>query len=392
VKKTADVVVIGGGVVGTATAYHLAKRGIKVLLLEKSHLGAGSTGLTGGIIRQHYSLEVTARMAHRALKTWKAFDDVVGGDVGFVRTGVLFLMGPEGKTRMAANIAMQKSVGIRVEMLDHEATKEIAPYMETADIGCAAYEPDGGYADGSMSCSAFAAAAQRLGGEIRQGVPVTGIRLDGGKIAGVDTSEGPVDTPVLVNTAGPWGMNIAKMVGVEIPAEVSRHQIVSFAQPHGFQTPRHPVIGDFINGHYMRAETGGLTLAGSIEDDTSDHVPDPDSFNTSTDPPFVEQMVVRSTARIPTLEEGGVQGGWAGLYTVTPDWHAIIDRLEQVPGFLIGLGFSGSGFKMGPVVGEMLADLATGQQECPIDPHPFRLSRFAEGEPLGGDYGYSIVG
>jgi sarcosine oxidase subunit beta len=103
-------------------------------------------------------------------------------------------------------------------------------------------------------------------------------------------------------------------------------------------------------------------------------------------------MVPRSVARIPSLREGGVQGGWAGLYSVTPDWHAVIDSIDHVPGFLIGLGFSGSGFKMGPVVGEMLADLATGQQECPIDPHPFRLSRFAEGEPLGGGYGYSIVG
>lgn len=156
--------------------------------------------------------------------------------------------------------------------------------------------------------------------------------------------------------------------------------------------PGHVVVGDFVNGHYMRAETGGLTLAGSLEDDTSDVVPNPDDYSTEVDRPFVEQMVECSANRMPDLERGGVQGGWAGLYTVTPDWHAVIDRLEEVPGFVIATGFSGSGFKMGPIVGEMLADLATGDSQCPIDPTPFRLSRFKEGAPLKGEYSYSIVG
>jgi sarcosine oxidase subunit beta len=384
--------VIGGGIMGTATAYHLAQRGVDVLLLEKTHLGAGSTGRTGGIVRQHYSLEVTARMALRALKAWENFDEMVGGDVGFVRSGVAFVTGHDDKAGVEANVKLQQSVGIRTELLDGDALREVAPYLVTEDIGAAAYEPDSGTADGSLSCTAYAARARELGATVKQGVEVTGIRLAGGRIAGVDTNEGPVDAPVVVNTAGPWGMRLAKMVGVEVPAEVSRHQVVSFAQPKDFQAPTHLVLGDFVIGHYLRSETGGLTLAGSLKDDISDEVPDPDNYNTEIDRPFVEDMVDCSTRRMPALERGAVQGGWSGLYSVTPDWHMIVDHVEDVPGFVIGLGFSGSGFKMGPVVGEMLADLATGQQECPIDPQPFRLRRFAEGEPLKGEYSYSIVG
>jgi sarcosine oxidase subunit beta len=391
-KRTTDVVIIGGGIMGTATAYQLAKRGIDVLLLEKSFLGAGSTGRTVGVIRQHYSLELTARMMLRSLQTWQAFDEVIGGDAGFVRTGGIFLAGHQGKVAMEATVSLQQSVGIRVELLNMDAMREISPYLDTDDFGAAAFEPDSGYADGSLACTAYASRARDLGATIKQGIEVTGIRINNGKIAGVDTTEGTVDAPVVVNTAGPWGMRLAKMVGIEVPAEASRHQIISFVQPKAFTPPDHPLLYDFVNGYAVRSETGGLTVGTSIEDHASDVVLNPDVYNTEIERPFIEKMVERTVRRIPAFERGAVQGGWAGLYTVTPDWQPVIDHLEAVPGFVFGLGFSGSGFKMAPVVSEMLADLATGQNACPIDSSPFRLSRFAEGALLKGEYSYSIVG
>lgn len=391
-SQTADVIVIGGGIMGTATAYHLASRGVGVVLLEKSHLGAGSTGLTGGIIRQHYSVETSARMALRALKVWENFDDVVGGEVGFMPTGIIFLAGEDVAEGMSESVKMQQAIGIRTELLDGKSLKEIAPYLDTEDVRVAVFEPDSGFADGSMACNAFAARTRDLGGMIKQGVEVTGIRMESGRVIGVDTPEGRIDAAAVVNTAGPWGPALARSIGVNVPAEPSRHQIASFKQPADFEHPMHAVVADLINEHYMRPDTGGLTLAGSVVDDTSDAVSNPDVFNQKVDRPFVEEMVEKSAQRMPALEHGGIQGGWTGLYTVTPDWSAIIDQVDKLPGLVLGLGFSGSGFKMGPVVGEMLADLATGEDQCPIDPAIFSLSRFDKGDGISSAYGYKIIG
>jgi sarcosine oxidase subunit beta len=167
--------------------------------------------------------------------------------------------------------------------------------------------------------------------------------------------------------------------------------VVSFKQPEDFPQPLHPVTADFINRFYTRPDTGGLSNFGSIEDDTSDVVHDPDSYNTKADRAFVEQMVERSVLRFPDLERGKFHSGWAGIYTVTPDWRPVIDQVEGLPGLVVGLGFSGSGFKMGPVVGEMLADLATGEKTCPIDSSVFSLGRFEQGVGIESDYEFNII-
>lgn len=390
-NTTADVIVIGGGIMGTATAYQLAKRGVDVTLLEKTHLAAGSTAYTCGVIRQHYSIETLARMAYRALQVWQNFNEAVGGDAGFRNSGILWVAGAEHQREFATNVKMLQRIGIKADLLDRQGVIEIAPYLETRDIRVGIYETEGGVADGSMACSAFANRARELGAKIRQGVKVLEIRTSGGLVLGVNTTEGQIDAPVVVNTAGPWGPQLAKDVGIEIPAEPSRHQVVSFRQPADFAQPMHPAVADFINGFYTRSDVGGLSNFGSLEDDTSDVVHDPDSYNTAADLPFVEQMVERSTRRFPDLNRGSYQSGWAGMYTVTPDWRPVIDRIDQLHGLVVGLGFSGSGFKMGPVVGEMLADLATGEKTCPIESTIFNLSRFSDGKALESDYEFNIV-
>ena len=162
-EQTTDVIVIGGGITGTSTAYQIALRGHRVILLEKEHLGAGSTGRTGGIIRQHYTNEITARMALRSLKVWNDFDNVVGGEVGWVQTGGLFIVGPGDVDAIRAAIALQQGVGIDTRFVDGESIREIAPFLNVEDIGGSAYEPGTGYADGSLSANAYAIRAKEIG-------------------------------------------------------------------------------------------------------------------------------------------------------------------------------------------------------------------------------------
>jgi sarcosine oxidase subunit beta len=392
-QQTADVIVIGGGITGTSTAYQLALRGHQVILLEKDHFGAGSTGLTGGIIRQHYTNEITARMALRALHVWNDFDNVVGGEVGWVQTGGFFIVGPEDIEALKGSIALQQSVGIDTQFLDAEAIHEIAPYLNLEGIGGGAYEPGTGYADGSLSANAYAKRARDLGAVVRQGITVTGITTQSGRVTGVETTDGRFSAPVVVNAAGPWGSRLALGVGFDTPAEVSRHEIAVFQQPENVDIPDpHALIIDFTQALYLRPETGHLTLAGSIDEAEAEAKADPDNYSTAVSMEFNADQADLTEHRLPAMHEARIGKGWAGLYTVTTDWHPIIGAMPGLEGFICAYGFSGSGFKMGPVVGEMVADLAAGERQCPIDPHPFRFERFAEGDLIQGKYNYGIIG
>jgi sarcosine oxidase subunit beta len=391
-QQTTDVIIIGGGITGTSTAYQLALRGHRVTLLEKNYIAAGGTGRTGGIIRQHYSNEITARMAHRALQAWNDFDNVIGGDPGWVQTGAVFIVGPDDTEGLKANIALQQGVGIDTQLVDGKAIHEFAPYFAVEDIGAAAYEPGAGHADGSMAANAFAKRARDLGTLIHQGVTVTAIRIQAGHVTGVDTDAGIFSAPVVINAAGPWGTRLALTAGFDTPVEASRHQIAVFQRPSDLDSQHHPMVGDFIQGFYLRSETGHLTLAGSLEAGEADYKIDPDNYVETVDMDFNVDMADRTEHRMPLMQYAGVAKGWAGFYDVSPDWHPIMGHMPGLEGFICAYGFSGSGFKMGPVVGEMLADLALGERRCPIDPHPFRFERFAEGALIKGQYDYSIIG
>lgn len=391
-QQTADVIIIGGGISGTSAAYQLARRGQRVILLEKRFIAAGGTGRTGGIIRQHYSNETTIRMALHSLKVWREFDAAVGGDAGWRRTGALVTVDQRDLEGLKANIALQRKVGVQVEFLDAAAVHEAAPYLHVEDIGGAAFEPEAGCADGSMAANAFARRARDLGATVLQGVTVTGIVTAQGRVTGVETDQGVFSAPVVVNAAGPWGARLAKTVGFEVPVEASRHQISVFHQPPDALPSGHPVILDFVQGFYMRPETGALSLVGSIEASEAAHQVDPDGFDEHVDMDFNLDMANRTEHRLPLMGAARVGKGWAGLYDVSLDWHPIMGHMPGLEGFICVFGWSGSGFKMGPVVGEMIADLVTGERRCPIDPHPFRFERFAEGDLVRGQYAYSIIG
>ena len=386
-----DAIIIGGGINGCSTALELARRGIRVAVVEKDNIGDGPTGKSSAIIRQHYSNELTARMAHYSLGVFSDFDERVGGESGFHKTGFVALVSGKDRAGLEANVALQRGIGINTEMLSAESLRQIMPGMDTADLAAAAWEEDGGYADPYLTVNAYAAAARRAGARILTNTAVTGITQSGGRVTGVETTSGPFSAPVVINCAGPWGSRVARMAGLEIPVNACRVQVSFFRRPRGEEAP-HPVVADFINATYFRSETGGLTLVGLVDPDEANAIVDPDRYPEGVDTDFILDTGERLISRYPAMERSDSAGGYAALYDISPDWHPIVDESGPGSGFFICCGSSGHGFKLAPATGRMVAERVLRQSDPLFDPALFRLGRFAEGDPVRGKYEYSIAG
>ena len=389
--ETYDAIIIGGGIMGCSTALQLARRGMAVALLEKGVIGAGPTGKSSAIIRQHYSNEVTARMALHSLRVFQDFENQVGDECGFTQTGFVAMVPAKDKAGLEANIDLQRRVGIRTELLSEESLRELMPGLVTADLVAAAYEPESGYADPYLTVTALARAARQAGAAIFQETQVTAMSFAGGRVTGVNSTDQRFSAPQVINCAGAWGASVAAMAGVHVPINPCRVQVAFFRRPAGHEAP-HPVIADFINATYFRSETGNLTLVGLIDPAEADAIVDPDGYFEGVDDDFVLEAGEGLIKRFPVMEKSLHTGGYASLYAITPDWHPILDELPAGSGCFICSGFSGHGFKLGPAVGLMMADLVTGDRQSEFDPRLFRFGRFAENDHVHGQYEYSIVG
>ncbi|MBM4423900.1 MAG: FAD-binding oxidoreductase [Chloroflexi bacterium] len=390
-NQTADVVIIGGGIMGASTAFRLAERGVKVTLVEKSFLAGGSTGKSSAIVRQHYSNETTACMALYSLRIFQNFSEIVGGECGFAQTGFVALAAAKDREGLIANVQLQQGVGINTKMLSRAELREMAPGMADLDSVAAAYEPEGGYADPSLTTASFGEAAKRLGAKILQETEVTGVIMQSGRAKGVVTNKGEISAGAVVNAAGPWGARVAKMIGVDLPIQPCRVQVSFFEAPPD-EKPAPHVFADFPNVTYFRPETGGMTLIGSIDPSEANAHVDPDHHNERVDFDFIVEMGTQLAKRFPCMERGNSRGGYAAVYDVTPDWHPVIDEVPAGSGFFIAAGHSGHGFKLGPAVGAMVADMITGDETEDLNPAMFRFGRYAEGKPVRGRYEYSIAG
>ncbi len=390
-QRMADVVVIGGGIVGTSTAFALAQRGVKVTLVERTFLAGGPTGKSSAIIRQHYSNELTARMARHSLRIFQNWGEIVGGESGFNACGFLLLTSADQREGMEANLAMQRALGINTRLVSKEEMRDLAPGIADLDSVVAAYEPEGGYADPTLTVNALGEAARRHGATILQYTEVTGITTQGDRVTGVDTTAGPISAGAVVTAAGPWTTRLARQLGVDLPITPCRVQCALFAPPPSDQAAP-LVVADFANVTYHRPETGGLTLVGSVDPSEANNLVDPDRYNERVDFEFVLDMGARLARRFPVMERGDSRGGFAALYDITPDWHPILDEVPAGSGFFVAAGHSGHGFKLGPTVGQMMADRVIGRMTEGLDPALFRFGRYADHQPVVGRYEYSIAG
>jgi len=385
VTRSADVVIIGGGVTGASIAFHLARRGVRdVLVLERKFIGAGGTGRSVGIIRQLYPTPETTRMVRRSLDVYQRFDEAVGGSSGYVGCGALIAVSAAMRPRLEQTLARQRALGIRAQLLEPADAVRIEPRVDVATLGAVLYEPESGYADPSAVTAGYAAAARRLGVTIEQGTEVTGIEQGGGQVEGVRTAGGEViHAPIVVNAAGLWSPAVARLAGIDLPIVVGRHPVFIVERDPGFGPP-HLVYLDLAGGSYVRPETGGLTLTGSLTDDEAQHPMDPELLGSPVGFEEATDVLERTSRALPRLSEARYRQGYAGAFDITPDWMPILDE-SPLGGFWIAAGMSGHGFKLAPAVGEMMAALISGATP-PVSAAPFRFGRFATTATAAGTF------
>ena len=384
---TAEAVIIGGGVMGCAILHNLAERGLAdAVLLERGVLAGGSTGRSQAILRMHYSNEVTTRLAWESLDIFRNFGETVGAPSGYVKTGYFVIVGEEDRAAMEANVAMQRAVGVDTSLVTAEDVREIAPMLATSDGEAFAYEPDSGYADPYSVTTGYANAAKARGARVLSETPALGIETAGGRVSAVLTERGRIETPVAVVAAGPWSGPFLKSVGVELPLRPIRHQVIMLRRPQDV-VPDHPIIGDVVNDMSPRPDAGNLTLIGVGEDEYAE----PDSFNQGVDMPMVERTFRKLVERMPGMSAALFRGGWSGLFTTTPDWHPILDRVDGIDGLYLAVGFSGHGFKLAPMIGVVMAELIAEGRASSVDISQLNMRRFDEGRPLRSRYSMQVL-
>ncbi len=363
------MVVIGGGVMGTSIAFHLAEAGVSdVLLLERGQLAEGSTSRAAGGVRAQFSDPLNVKIGARSLEAFARFGERPGWEIDLRRVGYLFLLTrTEDVESFTEGVAMQNRLGVPSRIITPDEARELSPLINVDDVLAAAYSPDDGHATPEAVVHGYAAGARAAGASIETGCEVQSIDLRGDRIAGVVTSRGVVETGAVVCAAGAWSAAIGEMVGVPLPVTPVRRQILH-TEPIA-NLPEHcPMTIDFTTGFYFHREGSGLLMG----------MADPNQapgFNLETSDDWIPALLEVAERRAPAITEAGIAGGWAGLYEVSPDHNAIVGEASAPARFLYATGFSGHGFLQGPAIGEIVRDLYL-EREPFVDVTPLSAARF----------------
>lgn len=374
---TAQVVIVGGGVMGTSTAYHLALRGCQnVLLLEREpFLGTQATGRCAGGVRYQFSTEINVRLSQLSLPMLDRFEDELGQPIGRRRVGYLFLLTSEGSVANFREIvAMQRRLGVNTEWLTPDDIAARVPPLNLEGVLAGTNNAEDGLADPNSVVQGYASGARRLGAKLVTDVAVTDIQIEGGRVKGVVTNQGPVVTPMVVNATGPWAGEVGKMAGVDIPIVPLRRQI-AVTGPIPELPPDFPFVIDFDQSLYFHPEGEGLLTGMS-------NLNEKVGFDQSVDSEWELVHFEAAMERLPLLEQAGVANRWAGLYEVSPDAHPILGRIPQVQGLYCIAGFSGHGFMHGPICGLLLAEEILDGAAHTLDISSLYIDRFEQGESI----------
>ena len=369
---------------GTAIAYESVRRGAgSVVLIEKSGLAAGSSGKSGANIRCHYSQPLTTSMALHGLRTFEAFPEQVGGPSVFTRAGMIITAPAAMRASLASTIELQNRLGVQVNFISSDELKEIDEGAQLAPGEIAAFESQAGYCDAVQVVTSYAAAARTNGTDIHEGVRVTGVLTEDGRVSGVSTTEGEVATRAVVLAAGPWTAAVARDLGGSLPVRSCRVEVALLRTPCEPKLSRpQPLYCDFSHDIYHRPLPGGLLHVSNIDPREERDEVDPDDYNEVAGRAFVDEMREKVERRYPPYRRAIGRGGYAALYSVTPDWHPILDRLPDVEGAFCAAGFSGHGFKMAPAVSKVITEMVLDGEAKSFDVSPLDAKRFEEGRPF----------
>jgi len=391
-SEIADIIIIGGGVMGASVAYHLAKQGsVQVTLLERKALCNGTTGHSGAIVRQHYSSDFTIRMARDCLAIFQHFDEYVGGDCGFVTTGMIIMVNEQRAEALRANVKKQQEQDVDTQLIQPEEVDDVAQGYSGADVALACYETGTGVADPMATTYCFANRARDFGATIREGVTVMHILTANERVVGVRTDEGDFQASKVVLAANVWSVALAQSIGISLPIIATRHPMVALRRPHDFggRSGLHAVGLDLTRDIYLRPDIGGMTLVGSTADVLT--ASDPDHYAQGLSEEEIAHFWALGAKSMPALARAVPRGGWAGIYDDTPDFHPILDALPGYEGLYGAFGFSGHGFKLSPLVGQWMAQyISTGQK--PADMEHFAYDRFTQGKEIRPRYPSGVLG
>jgi sarcosine oxidase subunit beta len=376
--QTADVVIIGAGIVGASIAYHLTAAGSRnVLILEReSHQGKGSTGKSMGGVRAQFSTPVNIQMSLYSIPFYATFEERLGHPSGYKPQGYLFLATTQAHLDyLRANQELQKSLGLKnIGMTAAEELRKMYPQLRTDDVLGASFCPTDGFVDPYSAMTGFTACACENGAKISRATDVTAIEHDSGAFR-LRTSKDEISSPVVVNAAGAWASEIAAMVGIDLPVKPLRRMLIP-TEPFADFPHTAPMIIDMSNGFHFRPEALGFLLAWNDPEENTF------GYNTDFDPAFIEKVLTRAADRVPCFENLAVnpKRAWAGLYEMTPDHHSILGPIPEVPGFFLANGFSGHGVMHAPATGKIISDMILNGHTGIADAHKLRFARFAEGD------------
>lgn len=372
VPPTAAVVVVGGGVMGASTAYHLARRGVRgVALLEReSFFGLGATGRCAGGIRHQFATDINIRLSLHSLRMLDELEADTGQPALVRKCGYLFVLTrPAEVDVFRRNVARQRALGVPTEWLSGDEVRQKLPLARFPDALAGSYYSQDGLADPNSVVMGYVNAARRLGVTCLTDTSVIGLETAGGRLTGARTPHGSIATPIVVNAAGPWSAPLAAMAGVDLPVVPLRRQWLA-TTPLPDIPPDFPFVIDFAQSLYFHREGEGLLTGMS----NPNQVP---GFDQSVDPEWELVHLEAAAQRLPLLERAGVVSRWAGLYEVTPDAHPVLGH-TPLEGFYVVTGFSGHGFMHGPICGLLMAEIITEGQARAVDVSSLALSRFAE--------------